>query len=75
MTFKQLRIKKKLIVIDVANRLGISESAYRKYESSLRIPKPASLIEMQKIFECSDMEILEALSYHVDKWKSKMMKK
>lgn len=64
LTFKTLRKRKQLRCSEVAEKLNITESAYRKYERSARLPRAEKLVVLQKIFECSNEEILKALEYH-----------
>lgn len=64
LTFKVLRNKNKLTCEEVAKYLGITESAYRKYERSARLPRAEKLVNLKKIFNCTDEEILQALQYH-----------
>lgn len=64
LTFKMLRKKENLKVEDVSRELNISESAYRKYERSARIPQGKTLLQMKKLFKCTDDEIIAALKYH-----------
>ena len=59
-----LRKKENLKVEDVSRELNISESAYRKYERSARIPQGKTLLQMKKLFKCTDDEIIAALKYH-----------
>lgn len=63
-TFKMLRKKANLKAEEVAAKLNISESAYRKYERSARIPQVKTVVEMKKLFKCTDEEIMAALKYH-----------
>ena len=64
LTFKMLRKRENLKVEYVARQLSISESAYRKYERSARIPQGRTLLQMKKVFKCTDDEIMSALKYH-----------
>lgn len=64
LTFKMLRKRENLKVEYVARQLSISESAYRKYERSARIPQGRTLLQMKKLFKCTDDEIMAALKYH-----------
>lgn len=64
LTFKDLRIRNKLTCEEVAKFLKITESAYRKYERSARLPRAEKLVKLQEIFNCSDEEIVKALQYH-----------
>lgn len=68
MTFKELRVRSGLTANEVANKLNISESAYRKYEISNRVPRSNKLRKLQKIFKCTDKEIMEALEFHSKEW-------
>ena len=65
-TFKTLRINANLKAEHVANELNITESAYRKYERSARIPKGDTLIKLISIFNCTEVELFNALKYHVN---------
>lgn len=65
-TFKELRKKANLKVEEVSAALKISESTYRKYERSSRIPQAKTVVEMKKLFKCTDQEIMLALKYHTD---------
>lgn len=71
MTFKELRIRNNLSVNEVAGKLGISESAYRKYEISVRTPRSYKLRQLQKILKCTDEELMKALEYHSKRCKYK----
>lgn len=64
-TLKTLRLNKNLSCKDVSRKLNITESAYRKYERSARIPKIENIKKLKEIFECSDEEIFQALDYHL----------
>lgn len=64
LTFKMLRKRGNLKVEEVAKELNISESSYRKYERSARIPQGKTIVQMKKIFKCTDDEIMAALKYH-----------
>ena len=46
-TFKMLRKRANLKAEEVAAKLNISESAYRKYERSARIPQVKTVVEMK----------------------------
>ncbi|MBY6860775.1 XRE family transcriptional regulator [Clostridium botulinum] len=64
-TFKTLRHSANLSAEYVSEKLKITESAYRKYERSARIPKGESLLELKKIYNCTELELFAALEYHV----------
>lgn len=64
LTFKTLRQGKQLRCSEVAEVLQMTESAYRKYERSARLPNGEKLKKLQKLFECTSEEIAKALEYH-----------
>lgn len=63
-SFKILRKRVDKDAAEVAAALGVSESAYRKYEISARIPQGKTLVLMKKVYKCTDEEIVAALKYH-----------
>lgn len=63
-TFKQLRKRANLTCGEVAAELEISESAYRKYERSARIPQARAVVKLKKVYGCTDEEIMGAVKYH-----------
>lgn len=71
MTFKELRVRSGLTANEVAEKLNISESAYRKYEISDRVPRSNKLRKLQKVLNCSDKEMMEAIEFHTNEWKTK----
>lgn len=66
MNFKLLRQRLNISVTDIATKLNISESTYRKYEISVLLPQAETILKMQNIFKCTSDEILNALNYHVN---------
>lgn len=64
LTFKKLRKQSKKTVKEVINELDISESAYRQYEGSFRMPSAKILVDMSQVYKCSDADVLKALRYH-----------
>lgn len=61
-TFKRLRGKQ--TAKEVATKLGISESAYRKYECYSRLPRPKVILKMSLAYGCTSNEVYEALEQH-----------
>lgn len=64
LTFKKLREQSKKTIKQIIDELDISESSYTKYESSFRIPSAKVLINMSKVYKCSDTDVLVALRNH-----------
>ncbi|WP_459195802.1 helix-turn-helix domain-containing protein [Wukongibacter baidiensis] len=50
---RELRKEKKLTQNDVANKLGISQSAYNHYEKGIRIPDAITLKKLADILDVS----------------------
>ena len=50
---KQLRIEASMKQADVANALGLSISAYCRYEYGQREPSPTTLVKMAKLYQVS----------------------
>ena len=50
---KQLRIEKNMKQTDVADALGLSISAYCRYEYGQREPSPTTLVKMAKLYQVS----------------------
>lgn len=69
-TFKQLRKRENLTCEEIAAALHISESAYRKYEISARIPQLKTLVVLKQLYKCTDEELMGAVKYHTSKRKN-----
>ena len=52
------RSEKGLSVLDIADRLGISESTYRRYESDKSFPEIPILEKLAKIYDRNFVELL-----------------
>lgn len=66
MTLKELRLKKNLTLIQVANALGYTyPSSYRKIEEGDQELKVNQVQTLAKLYNCSEQKILET-SY--SKW-------
>ncbi|GKX65605.1 helix-turn-helix domain-containing protein [Inconstantimicrobium mannanitabidum] len=63
-TFGDLRKMSKMSATQTAKKLGISESAYRKYECSNRLPPIPIVIKMLQTYQCSAEDLLEACEFH-----------
>lgn len=60
LTFKELRLKSGQTTENLAKRLNIKESTYRKYEYSVRLPHASILAQMHLIYKCNAEDVINA---------------
>lgn len=62
-TFKILRLQSGKKATEIAEKLEISISTYRKYESLVYLPSASVLTKMNQIYGCTLEEVMEAYKY------------
>ena len=56
---KEIRESKKIKIVDVAKRLGVSRITIWNYESGKRTPSFNALVKLAQIYDCSVSDFVE----------------
>lgn len=62
----RIRRKKNMTQAELANRLGVSQSAINQWEKGQRKAKLETVIKMSKVLSCSPKEILSEFEKEID---------